>query len=88
MLTEWRDFIDKVEKLFQELHHHLQWSLQLTALVQVFFNARADIKVTGISFINKDEGSIGEYVAVDILASYMWCHLILDNSIEIIFLST
>lgn len=57
------------------------------ALVQVFFNARADSKITGISFMNKDYRSIGVSVASDILASYMWHYPVLADSIEIVFLS-
>lgn len=65
------DFIDNLISYLRSCIHHLQWSLKPMALVQVFFNTRADIKIIGISFINKDYRSIGASVALDILASYV-----------------
>lgn len=53
------DFIDKWKIFLRSCIHQLKWSLKAVASVQVFFNARVDIKSTGISFINKDYRSIG-----------------------------
>lgn len=77
----------KLKSYLRSCIHHLQWSLQPMASVQIFFNAKADIKITGISFISKEYASIRLSVAWDILASYMWRIPVLANSTEIVFLS-
>lgn len=44
------DFIYKLKSYLRSCIHHLQLSLKPIVSVQVFFNAKADIKITGISF--------------------------------------